>query len=76
MRSIWMLTAANLRKSKSQTASLLLFALIAAMLLNIGLVMSLKIGVFSTSRPRIIMRRIYRGFMKREWLRLKRAGRI
>ena len=41
-----MLTAANLRKSKSQTASLLLFALIAAMLLNIGLVMSLKIGVF------------------------------
>ena len=39
MKKIWMLAEANLRKSKSQTASLLAFTLIAALLLNIGLVL-------------------------------------
>ena len=39
MKKIWMLAAANLRKSKSQTISLLVFVLIAAMFLSIGLTM-------------------------------------
>ena len=44
MRNIWMLTAANLRKNKGQTVSLLLFVLIAAMLMNIGLTIFFGIG--------------------------------
>lgn len=47
MKNVWMLTAANLRKSKSQTISLLVFVLIAAMFLNIGLAMYFGIsGLF------------------------------
>ena len=44
MKKIWMLASANLKKSKSQTVSMLLFMLIAAMLLNIGLVMFFGVG--------------------------------
>jgi len=39
MRKITMLAAANIRKSKSQAVSLLIFVLIAVMFLNIGLVL-------------------------------------
>jgi len=46
MGKLWMLTAANLRKSKSQAVSLLIFVLIAAMFLNIGLVTYFGVGRF------------------------------
>ena len=44
MRSILMLTFANFRKNKGQTASMLVFMLIAAALLNIGLVLFFGVG--------------------------------
>ena len=44
MKKIWMLTAANIRKAKGQAASLLLFVLIAAMFLNIGLMLYIDYG--------------------------------
>lgn len=44
MKKIWMLAAANLKKSKSQSVSLLAFVLIAAMFLSVGLVMYFGIG--------------------------------
>ena len=50
MKNIWMLAGANLRKSKSQTISLLLFVLIAAMLLNIGLVLYFGVGALFEDR--------------------------
>jgi putative ABC transport system permease protein len=46
MKNIWMLAAANLRKQKGQTVSLLIFVFIAVMLLNIGLVITLRIEIF------------------------------
>jgi putative ABC transport system permease protein len=45
-----MLTIANLRKNKGQTASLLLFVIIAAMFLNIGLVIFFGINRFYDER--------------------------
>jgi len=45
-----MLSAANLRKNKGQSVSLLLFVLIAAMLLNVGLTIFLGIGTFFDER--------------------------
>jgi len=50
MRNIWMLTAANLRKNKGQTFSMLALILIVSMLLNIGLVMNFGIGSFFDER--------------------------
>ena len=50
MKNITMLTGANLRKNKGQTVSLLLFVLIAAMLMNIGLTVLLGIGSFFDER--------------------------
>ena len=50
MKNICMLTSANLRKSKSQTISLLVFVLIAATLLNIGLVLLFGMGNFFEKR--------------------------
>ncbi|MCL2518448.1 MAG: ABC transporter permease [Oscillospiraceae bacterium] len=46
MKNIWMLTAANFRKNTSQAISLLAFVLVAAMLLNLGLVIFTGIGKF------------------------------
>jgi len=45
-----MLAAANLRKSKSQTASMMILILIAAMFLNIGLVLFFEVGNFFDER--------------------------
>jgi len=50
MKNIWMLTAANIRKRKSQSITLLLFVLIATMMLNIGLILILGIGSFFDER--------------------------
>jgi len=50
MKNIVMLSLANIRKNKSQTVSLLIFVLIAATLLNIGLVLLLEIGAFFDER--------------------------
>lgn len=50
VRKIAMLAAANIRKSKSQTISLLIFVLIAAMFLNIGLVMYFGLDRFFDER--------------------------
>lgn len=50
MTNIWMLAKANLRKSKSQTIGMLLLILLAAMLLNIGLVMYFRMGAFFDQR--------------------------
>ena len=50
MKNIWLLTMANLRKNKSQAISLLGFVLVAAMLLNIGLVIFFGIGIFFDER--------------------------
>ena len=45
-----MLTSADIRKNKSQAASLLIFTLIAAMLLNIGLALFFGVGTIFDSR--------------------------
>lgn len=50
MDKILMLATANIRKSKSQTISLLMFTLIAAMFLNIGLVLYSGMGSFFYER--------------------------
>jgi len=44
--NIWMLVAANLRKNKGQTISLMAFVLLASLLLNTGLVLLTGIGAF------------------------------
>ena len=44
MRKIWMLTISNIKKNKSQTISLLLFVLIAATVLNIGMILYFDFG--------------------------------
>lgn len=46
MRNILMLTGANFRKHKGQTVSLFIFVLIAAMMLDIGLVLITGINAF------------------------------
>ncbi len=46
MRSIWPITAANLRKGKGQAVALLVFVIIAAMLMNIGLLFMMRYGSF------------------------------
>ncbi|MCL2150042.1 MAG: ABC transporter permease [Dehalococcoidia bacterium] len=50
MRNIWMLSAANIRKNKGQSVSLLIFVLIAAMFLNLGLTIFMGIGSFFDER--------------------------
>ena len=50
MRKIWMLSMANIRKSKGQTASMLILMLMAVMLLNIGLIMNFGIENFFDER--------------------------
>ena len=50
MKNIFMLTAANIRKRKSQSVTLLLFVLIAAMMLNTGLVLLFGTGNFFDER--------------------------
>jgi len=50
MKNIWMLTKTNLRKSKSQTFSMFLLITIAAMFLNIGLVLYFGVGSFFDER--------------------------
>jgi len=50
VKNILMLAAANVRKNKSQTATLLIFVLIAAMFLNIGLVLFLRVDSFFDER--------------------------
>ena len=50
MRNIFMLALADLRKNKSQAVSLFIFVLIAAMLLNIGLILFLGMGNFFDER--------------------------
>jgi len=52
MNNILMLTYANLRKNRGQTVSLLVFVLIAAMFLNIGLVLLTGIGSFVDERAK------------------------
>ncbi|MCL2018479.1 MAG: FtsX-like permease family protein [Oscillospiraceae bacterium] len=50
MKNILMLSLANVRKSKSQTVGLLVFVLIAAMFLNMGLVIFLGLEKFFDER--------------------------
>ncbi|MDR1422343.1 MAG: hypothetical protein LBI64_05700, partial [Coriobacteriales bacterium] len=50
MRSILPITLANLRRAKSQAVSLLAFVLIAALLLNSGLLLMLSFGSFFDER--------------------------
>ena len=50
MKNTFMLTAANFRKNKGQSVSLLLFVLIAVMLMNIGLIVLLGMGRFFDER--------------------------
>jgi len=50
MKSIWILAKANLRKSKGQTATLLLLIILAATLLNIGMALFFGIGSFFNQR--------------------------
>lgn len=50
MKNIWMLAKANMRKSKSQSVSLLIFVLIATTLLNVGLVLFTGVGDFFDKR--------------------------
>lgn len=50
MDKIIMLAVANIRKSKSQAVSLLIFVLIAVMFLNIGLVLYIDFGKFFDKR--------------------------
>lgn len=50
MNSTLMLTGANLRKNKGQSASLLIFVLLVAMFLNIGLVLIINFGNFFDER--------------------------
>jgi hypothetical protein len=42
MKNVFLLAWANIRKGKGQTASLLAFVLIAALLLNLGLLLMLN----------------------------------
>ncbi|MCL2248172.1 MAG: ABC transporter permease [Oscillospiraceae bacterium] len=46
VKNIWILTAANIRKAKSQTAGMLLLVIISALLLNVGLVLLFGVGTF------------------------------
>ena len=50
MKNTWMLTAANFRKNKGQSVSLLLFVIIATLLLNTGLIVFLRMGGFIDER--------------------------
>jgi putative ABC transport system permease protein len=50
MKNIFTVTRANLRKSKGQTVGLLLFVMMAAMLLNIGLLLQFRFGGFFENR--------------------------
>ena len=50
MQNVMMLAKANLRKSKSQTFSILLIMLVAAMLFNIGFVLFSGVGSFFDER--------------------------
>lgn len=50
MRNIWMLTAANLRKGKSQLISMVGLILLAALFLNLGLLFMLNLGKFYMER--------------------------
>ncbi|MCL2136220.1 MAG: ABC transporter permease [Coriobacteriia bacterium] len=50
MKNLMPIITANLRKSKSQAASLLAFALISAMLLNLGLLLMVGFGDFFDQR--------------------------
>jgi putative ABC transport system permease protein len=50
MRNILPITLANLRRGKSQAVSLLIFVLVAALLLNIGLLLMLSFGNFFDER--------------------------
>jgi len=50
MMNIWLLTVANFRKRKGQSFNLLIFVLIAAMFLNIGLVLYFGFGGFFEER--------------------------
>ena len=50
MKNIWMLTFANIRKNKGQTVSLLLFVIITAMLMSVGLTVFLGLGSFFDER--------------------------
>jgi putative ABC transport system permease protein len=64
MANIWMLAAANIKRSKGQTASLLVFVMIAALLLNMGLVMSLRIGGFFDEQAELSHTAHYTGIYK------------
>jgi putative ABC transport system permease protein len=50
MKNIFIVTRANLRGGKGQAAGLLLFVIIAAMLLNIGLLLQFRFGDFFEKR--------------------------
>ena len=50
MRNIWMLAKANIRKSKGQTLSMALLIFVAAMFLNIGLVLYFGTSTFFDER--------------------------
>ena len=50
MKNIFAVALANLRKNKSQAVSLLAFALIAALLLNLGLLLMMRYGDFFDSK--------------------------
>ena len=52
MKNIWMLAKANLRKSKSQTVSVLLIVIVAALMLNVGLVLFTGVGSFFDERAK------------------------
>jgi len=52
MRNIWMLAKANIRKSKGQTLSMALLIFVAAMFLNIGLVLYFGTSTFFDERAR------------------------
>ena len=54
MRKIWMLSLANIRKSKGQTTGMLILMLMAVMLLNIGLVMYSDVGSFFDERATLL----------------------
>ncbi|MDR1322610.1 MAG: hypothetical protein LBK56_14505 [Gracilibacteraceae bacterium] len=50
MKNIFIITRANLRGSKGQAVGLLMFVIIAAMLLNIGLLLQFRFGDFFEKR--------------------------
>ncbi|MCL2052487.1 MAG: FtsX-like permease family protein [Lachnospiraceae bacterium] len=52
MKNILMLTIADIRKSKSQSISLIIFIIIAAMFMNVGLVLFTEAGAFFDERAK------------------------